>query len=244
VINSLSFIGSALLLRRTRFDEPHLKHHGPVRLRELVDFSPVVEGARYIKEDARRFATVLVKGGMSLIGTNWVILPILGERVFAIRAPWLTESQGGTLAMSLLMAARGFGAVGGAFLGGTHAGITPSRCRAWILVGFLMGAAGYLGLSVAPSLLLACPALILAHAGSSAIWTASTTLLQQQTEDRFRGRVFSTELQFTMAIIAFSSFSAGYLVDHGLTVRTVAAGTGLAMLVPALAWAWAQRLWR
>ena len=84
----------------------------------------------------------------------------------------------------------------------------------------------------AGSLLIAVLTLIIAHAGGSACWTASSTLLQKQTDDRFRGRVFSAEFAFSMLMLSVSSFAAGQAVDRGIDVRTVAIATGRSMLVP------------
>ncbi len=106
-----------------------------------------------------------------------------------------------------------------------------------------MAAAGYLGLSVAPMLSIAVLTLLVAHAGGSSGWTSSTTLLQDLTEDAFRGRVFSAEFAFTMLTLAAASFTAGQLVDAGVAVRTVAAGTGLVMLLPAVLWMVSARAW-
>ena len=82
----------------------------------------------------------------------------------------------------------------------------------------------------------------MAHAGGSAAWTSSTTLLQQQTDDRFRGRVFSAEFAFTTFVLGVSSFTAGRLGDAGVGVRRLAVGTGVVMLAPALAWLLAGRV--
>src|ERR1700675_3350390 len=78
--------------------------------------------------------------------------------------------------------------------------------------------------------------LIVAHTGGSACWTSSTTLLQQQTEDRFRGRVFSAEAAGMTLALSASSFVAGQLVDAGVDPRTVAVGTGAVTLIPAALW--------
>jgi hypothetical protein len=75
--------------------------------------------------------------------------------------------------------------------------------------------------------------LLVAHAGGSSGWTSSTTLLQDLTEDNFRGRVFSAEFAFTMLTLAAASFTAGSWLMAGCRGRTVAAGTGLVMLLPA-----------
>jgi hypothetical protein len=68
--------------------------------------------------------------------------------------------------------------------------------------------------------------------------------MQQQTEDRFRGRVFSAEFAFCMLTLAISSYTAGRVVDWGIDVRVVAVATGVAMLVPIGAWLVAGRAWR
>lgn len=136
------------------------------------------------------------------------------------------------------------GAILGAFLGGNVAGSDPGRLRRIILASFLMAAAGYMFLGAAGSLVIALVPLIVAHCGGSAAWTASTTLLQELTEDRFRGRVFSAEFAFCTLTLALCSFAAGLLADGGVAVRTLAYATGALMIVPALIWMAAQRAWR
>jgi len=244
VLNALSFLGSALLIRGMEFHEPHATGAAPFRLRELVDFSPVAEGARYIGRDARLLATVLLKGGMGIMGANWVIFPILGERVFPVHFGGVDAARGAVLGMSLLMGARGIGALVGPLTATRWAGGRSARMRMGILIGYLAGAAGYLSLSKAPLLALACLSAAVAHGGASIVWVFSTTLLQRFSEDKFRGRLFAADLGFCMLIVATSGYVAGVAIDHGIGVRTVALWTGAAMLVPALAWLWAMRWWR
>ena len=218
-VNSLSFVASALLIGRMHFTEPHTEHLPPLAVRDLFDFTPILEGARYVLRRPKLLATMFVKGGFGIMGTNWVILPVLGERVFRVQLHGMSAAQAGTLGMSTLLASRGLGAIFGAYLGGNIAGTSVRRIRWIIFAGFLMGALGYLLLGVAGSLTAAILTLVVAHAGGSAGWTASTTLLQQQTEDRFRGRVFSAEFAFSMLILALASFIAGRVVDAGTAVR-------------------------
>jgi len=244
ILDSLTFVASALLISRMRFTEPHSENRPTLRVRELFDFRPITDGWRYIARDRRLLATICVKGGFGLMGTNWVILPVLGERVFPVRLGSMSAEQAGTLGMSTLLASRGAGAILGAFFSGRFAGTDRRKLRIAILAGFFMAVAGYLGLSVAPMLGIAVLTLLVAHAGGSSGWTSSTTLLQDLTEDAFRGRVFSAEFAFTMLTLAAASFTAGQLVDGGVAVRTVAAGTGLVMLLPALLWIGASRVWK
>lgn len=244
IVDSLSFVASALLIRAMKFVEPHADDLPPLRARDLIDFSPIAEGIRYVRRDPKLLATIFVKGGVGLAGANWVILPVLGERVFRLHWQGLSATQAGALGMSTLFASRGIGAILGSYLGGNVAGTNRARLRWTILAGFGMIGAGYVALGVAGSLLMAVLTLVVAHAGGSACWTASTTLMQRQTEDRFRGRVFSAEFAFSMLTLSISSFAAGRVVDRGIDVRTVAVATGVVMLLPIGAWLVAGRAWR
>jgi len=239
-LNSASFVVSALCIRAMRFREPHTAA-APLRLRELANFSPLREGFDYVRSHPQLKTTILVKAGLGLMGANWVLLPILGERVFPMHRAGFTAKQSGMLGMSVLMAARGLGAIVGPLLAGKWAGDSVHRMRLGILFGFIFAAVGYLGLSGAGNVWLACAALVLAHGGGSMLWVFSSTLLQLQTEDRFRGRVFSAEFAFSVITMSASSYAAGALIDRGLAVRLVAGGTGLAMLIPALLWSVALR---
>ncbi len=243
VLNALSFILSATLIRRMKFDEPHAEGAAPLRFRDLFDYLPIVEGIRYVRRDSRLLATVLVKGGLGIMGSNWIILPIYGERLFPVAIGGLSQSQGATLGMSVLLGARGVGSIVGAFGsvgGGSKTG--SAHLRRMIVYGFAAGSVGYFLLGAAPSLLFAVAALIVAHTGSAAVWTASSTLLQDQTEDRFRGRVFSAEFAVMMFLISVSSVSAGFAVDRGVSARTAAYATGAAVLIPMVLWLAVQPL--
>jgi hypothetical protein len=82
---------------------------------------------------------------------------------------------------------------------------------------------------------------VLGHIGGSTVWVFSTTLLQLNTEDRFRGRVFAADLGFCMLMIAVGAFIAGRLVDAGFAARSVASGAGLMMVLPVLLWGYRIR---
>ncbi len=52
VLNALSFLGSAWLIWRMNFNEPHL-NAAPFHPRELVSLAPVMDGVRYMTRDRR-----------------------------------------------------------------------------------------------------------------------------------------------------------------------------------------------
>jgi MFS family permease len=243
-LNATSFIVSGILIKRMQFEEPHLKDLPPFHPRDLFDFKPILEGLRYVRGNTRLAVTMFVKAGLGLIGTNWVILPILGRESFPVRMAGLSGDQSATLGMSLLLGARGCGAICGPLIAGYLAGKKEERMRPGIVYGFLLSAAGYLLLSQASNPWLAALCVAVAHAGSSITWVFSTTLLQLNTEDKFRGRVFSVEFGFSVATMALMSSTAGVLIDKGMSPFGLAAVTGAVMLIPAVAWLWALRLWR
>jgi hypothetical protein len=242
-LNAVSFLGSAALLRGMRFEEPHVN---PVtmRVRDLVDVSPIMEGLRYVRRDPKLLATLFVKAGLGFIGANLVILPLLGERVFPLHFGGLDAPRAAMIGMSVLMGARGLGALIGPILTVPWARRRESTMRLGILFGFLAMSAGYVVLGWSPFVAIACLALLLAHGGGSTIWVFSTTLLQRNSEDRFRGRVFSADLGLNTLVVSLTSFLAGLFIDRGVSVRHYALITGISLLAPSLGWALTMRLWK
>jgi MFS family permease len=236
VLNAISFLVSALLVLSMRFEEPHAEGAHPLRARELVNFSPVTAGVRYVHSHARLRSTIFVKAGNLIIGPSWVLFAVMGQKEFAVRWHGLGQQRGAFLGMSLLLGARGVGALLGPLLTAPWAGHWIRRLEAAIFWGYLALAAGYGLLGAARQLWQACFFVMLAHFGGSIVWVFSTTLLQLQTEDRFRGRVFAADLGLSMLTIAAGAYVAGCFVDWGFTARYVASAAGLLMLIPATWW--------
>ena len=244
-VNSVSFLASAYLLTRMQVEEPHTAGSAPLKARDLMDFTPFLEGFRYIRQDRRLLATLTAKFGLGLMGAHYVILPMFGERIFPVSLDGLGPRRAGMLGMSLLMGARGMGALLGPLIGGYWADRDPERMRRGILYGFFAVFLGYTSLSFAPSVWLAIIAVVIAHAGGSVIWVFSTTMLQTLTGDRFRGRVFSADFAFLVVAMSVSTHAGGLAVDMGVPVRTVSFAVGAMALLPAAMWAFrAMPLWR
>jgi len=238
VLDAASFVLSALLIWSMRFKETHVAvDRGPLTWKDAVGVTDFVEGTRYITADRKLLVTVCAKMGIGIVGTAWVLFPIMGQRTFAIDSFAGMRDSSGMLAMSMLMGARGLGALIGPLLTAPWAGLDQRRLRTGILFGFIVMGAGYVVLAGAPGVLFACAAIALAHMGGSSVWVFSTTLLHIHTVDRYRGRVFAAELGLCMLSIAVFAFAAGVALDSGMAPRTVAAATGLAMVLPATAWA-------
>ncbi len=244
VLNALSFLASAVLIRGMRFEEPHAKAASPLRARDLWDHSPILEGIRYVRGNRRLLATMFAKAGELMIGPSWVLFTVMGQRDFRVHWHGADAQRGGMLGMSLLLGARGLGALVGPLFSARWAGHSERRLRLGVLFGYVIVAIGYSAVGGTQSVFVACLWVALAHCGGSTIWVFSTTLLQLNTEDRFRGRVFSADLGFSMLTIAVGAYLCGLFLDWGISTKVVVTATGLVMLVPAGLWGWAVRPWQ
>jgi MFS family permease len=236
ILNALSFLISALFIFRMRFVEPHVEGDRPLRLGELIDFSPIIAGIRYVRSHVRLRSTIFVKAGNLIIGPGWVLFTVMGQTEFAVRWRGLDPARGAFLGMSFLLGARGLGALLGPLLAAPWAGHWKRRLELAIFWGYLGAAAGYVLIGVSSHLWQACLCVMLAHFGSSMVWVFSTTLLQLQSDDKYRGRVFSADLGLCMFTIAAGAYLAGRFADAGFAARHVASVAGMLMLIPAVWW--------
>lgn len=235
-INGLSFVASAALIASMRFAEPHAESGGRFRASELIDFSPIIAGIRYVRSQARLRAAVFLKFGNLIIGPGWVLFTVMGQNEFAVRWMGISPERSAFLGMSILLTARGLGALLGPVLTASWAGQQQRRLEMAIFCGYLGAAAGYTLLGFASHLWQACLCVMLAHFGSSIVWVFSTTLLQLQSDDKFRGRVFAADLGLCMFTIAAGAYLAGRFVDWGFAARSIASVAGLCMLIPSTLW--------
>src|SRR5664279_1627648 len=148
MLNALSFVVSAGLIWRMHFVEPHAEGGLRFRARELVDFSPILAGIRYVRSQVRLRATVFVKFGSLIIGPGWVLFTVMGQNEFAVRWRGMSPERGAFLGMSLLLGARGLGALLGPVLTASWAGNWKHRLEVAIFWGYLGAAVGYTTLGV------------------------------------------------------------------------------------------------
>ena len=233
VLNGLSFLVSAALISGMRFSEPHAETAAPLRLRDLIDFSPVMEGIDYIRNHPALVPAVFAKAGELMVGPSWVIFTVMGAREFAIHGRGINSAGAAMLGISILLGGRGAGALVGPLIAARWAGQNDQRLRLGILGGYLTIAMGYGLIGVSHSVWIAAACAVLAHAGGSTVWVFSTTLLQLRTEDRFRGRVFAADLGLASFSFALTAYLCGHFLDLGISARTMAVATGFFMLIPA-----------
>ncbi|HET7101033.1 MAG TPA: MFS transporter, partial [Terriglobia bacterium] len=177
------------------------------------------------------------KTGIGLLGGSLLLLVIFGERIFPIAGR-------GALAVGLLYAARGVGSGIGPLVGDRLTGGVERRMWQSIGISFFVISIAYIAFSQAPGLLLAILCILVGHMGGANAWVMSTSLLQLNTPDKVRGRVFSLDFGLFMLMIAVSNYILGLGLDTwGFSARQLAAGLGLVMMIPGSLWLVGLRRW-
>lgn len=223
LINSLSFFLSAALIAGIRMParQPPEVHGG---------FRELAEGLAYMRSHPTVGSVALVKGGWSIAGGALLLLTVFGERIFPI---------GGSAAagIGVLYAARGIGAAGGALLVNQVLGRDPQRLRNAIAPAYFAAGTAYATLAIAPNIWSAAATVVAAHVFGSLLWVASSVMLQLSVPDRYRGRVFATELfAVTLMQAAISFATAVSMESSGINPRVMALIVGGLMWTPGIAW--------
>jgi len=238
VVNSLSSFVSAILILRIRVSESHVTLPGKGGTQDARSgLTNLREGLAYFRQHPKVAVLVSTKAGLGCVGGVLLLLTVFGERIFPIAGH-------GALAMGLLFAARGAGAGIGPLVGDHLTLGIESRMWKSISLSFFVIGAAYAAFSRAPNLPLAMLCVFVAHMGASNNWVVSTALLQMNSDDRFRGRVFAVDYGVNMLMAAVSNYVLGVGLDvWHLSARQLALGLGLVLMIPALLWLPAQAKW-
>jgi MFS family permease len=222
-IDAASFVASALLIVRIRrsFQEARTtgQHDGAIEAARNT--------VRYARRDHRVLALLAVKFGWGLAGGVLVLIPLLAKGRFAA----------GDVGIGLLLAARGVGALIGPFVG--RASLGEKDRRLFLAIGVALGVfgMGYAFLGVVPGLLLALPAVVLAHLGGGAQWMLSSYGLQKIVPDHIRGRIFAFDGMLVTLTFGLSSLLTGWLAGM-VGARTTALAMGALAVIWAVSWMW------
>ena len=231
-------IASAFFIARTQYDATPAAAPRPEGILALTGISDLVEGVRYVRHRSHVAALMFVKAGWGLAGGVLLLLTIFGQRVFPL-------AGGSAAGIGVLYAARGVGAGLGPIALRWIIGQQPTRLRRAIGPAYFMVGVFYVALAWAPTLWVAALCVLCAHFGGSILWVFSTVLLQMEVPDRFRGRVFATELALVTLMSSASSYWTGRQLDRaGWSPRTLSFALGLMFCVPGVLWLIIQSRWQ
>lgn len=226
LIDSSTYLISAFFIWRTVI--PRLSEApepGPIL---QVAYRGIIEGWKHLLDNPAVTRIAVVKATWSMgAGALVYLLALLGPEM----AP-----HAGSAAIGFLMAARGAGTGIGPF---TARALFPDPVSWPRVLGVGLAFAGlcYGALSYSPwgwgLVVLVC----LAHSAGGMQWVLSTVLLQQRTEDRFRGRIFATEWLLLALANSASIFVASWLIDAGvLDLRETFRLFGGVLVATAVVW--------
>jgi len=237
IVNALSFFASAFFIGKTRYDATPAATPRPEGFLALTGITDLIEGVRYVRQRSHVAALMLVKAGWGLAGGVLLLLTIFGQRVFPL-------AGGSAAGIGVLYAARGVGASLGPIALRWVLGQEPRQLRRSIGPAYFMVGVFYVALAWAPTLWMAALCVLCAHFGGSVLWVFSTVLLQLEVPDRFRGRVFATELALVTLMSSASSYWTGRQLDRaGWSPRTLAFALGVMFCVPGVLWLIVQGRW-
>ncbi len=220
VIDAASFLASAALVVQVKRS---FSQSRPAEHERLV--KATAQTLRYARKDHRVLAFLAVKFGWGVAGGVLVVIPVLAKHDF----------HAGDWGIGFLLAARGVGALIGPFTGRSALGERDRQIFGVIGVALAVFGLGYMLLGLAPGLLLALPAVALAHVGGGAQWTLSSYGLQRIVPDHIRGRIFAFDGMLVTLTFGLSAILTGVLADR-FGARPTAVGMGLIAVVWAAAW--------
>ena len=206
ILDSLTYLVSAVFIYRTVIPQETDKPTDTAN--PIADaFRAIVEGARYMLKYPRIGKIALAKTTWAIGGGAMVyMLTLLGQEVLPNLAAF---------GIGLLFLIRGLGT-----------GIGPIIARSaftnqdrWPgLLGLFVATSGvfYLTLGFATATWVICLAVLLAHAASGANWVLATVILQQESADQLRGRVFAFEWLMVLVTESASILAASLLLESDL----------------------------
>ena len=217
------FVALAALLAATRGLPQGTTDDAPWRAR-------LRGGAAYVWSHPIARPLIAAQAGLLILFT--IAVPI--EVVYAKES--LAAGDGGYAA---LVTAWGIGLVAGSIV---FARLTERRLGAVAAVSTLVVGAGYLGMSIAPSLTVACAAAAVGGTGNGVQWVAVVTALQEAVEAEMQTRVAGF-----FEAVATAMPGIGFVIGGTLTAAIspraafAAAGAGIVLVVVAGAIAWRAR---
>lgn len=202
VVDAGSFVVAALLIAAIRAPmQADRANNARQRMRPIADTAEAMHRAR---QDPQLLALLWSKAGFGLAGGVVGLLAVLATDTF----------HRGDGAIGLLLAARGIGAVSGPLISRRLIGFgdIPGTVRVCAYASLVYGA-GYLFVSISPSLALAFVLVLIAHLGGGTQWTLSSIGLQLVTPDEIRGRVLAADMALVTLTMSVSSLVAGALAQ-------------------------------
>lgn len=223
LIDAGTFAASGVLIARIRRPFAEARGEEP----EIHMIRATVETVRFARRDHRVLALLGVKAGFGIAAGVLVLISVLAKEVY----------DAGEVGIGILMSARGVGALIGPFLGHRLAGPEDRRLFTAIGLALAVFGLGYVLVGLMPALVLAAPAVAVAHLGGGAQWMLSSYGLQRIVPDHIRGRIFAFDAALITLTLTISALITGWTAER-FGARPTAVALGLVAIAWAGAWTW------
>lgn len=207
VIDAGTYLWSAWFVARLPTMAAAETSHGPMNWKRLTGFGDLADGVRYVRGNFLLFYLLLLKTGWCVAGGVQLLLAVFGEQVYHF-------GNRPDLGTAVLYTVRAIGTGFGPIIGRRLSQEKPREMLKIVLVSFFLSSSCYFLFSVWENIWWAIAMVFLSHLGGSAIWVFSTVLLQQNVENRFRGRVFAAEIGLATLMISISTLVLGTLLEE------------------------------
>lgn len=226
VVDAATFMLSALILSRLEVPQERPPPSNSSFWRDGITL--VAEGVRLIRAHPPVQRVLSAKALWAVFGGGLIYtLVMLGDEV------GMGEVAAG---VGVLYAVRGIGSGVGPIV----ARRVLRDPRRWpFYLGFLVSLSGlgYIVIAWMPFTPWIAVPVFLSHAASGANWVLSTVMLQQRTEDAWRGRVFAADYLLVTLMNGLSSLGAALWMSHGgIELRTLIGVLALGQVLSGALW--------
>lgn len=231
VVDSLSFVGAALLVSRI---PAKLAQSCNGKCDKIQMGADLKAGFGYLKERPALFAFTLIKPLAALSGgALFAIMGLQARNAYPL-------GQDGSLSLGLLNLMIGVGSGLGPWLAGRlllRMGENRRNMQKLIGFSFILFGLGYAVFCNTGFLLVAMLMIFIGELGGGSMWVFSSTLLQLDVEEKFRGRVFAVELALMNLSNVVAALVGGLLLDQlHISVEVAGIGLGLVQVTIGLVW--------
>jgi hypothetical protein len=225
ILDSLSFLASAALIRTLPLPRTAAATGGPIR----VGYGDYAELFAELKRNKALFPPMVAKCAWGVGAAQLLLLTEFGNDILGATA----ASTG----FGLLYAARGAGTACGPALARRVLGESNGGIRTSILFGFVSAAFFYFIFGLRPPIALSLLCVAGAHGGGSMIWIGATVLVQRLAPDRVRGRAFALDMALHTVTASIFPLLAAALLDAGFAPAKLVIYFSLATAVLGILWA-------
>ena len=228
ILDAFTFLLSAWFI--SRISEKPEKPSSKEAKQGPGGYKNFIEGMRYLFSEPIILGLSLLKTGLAISGGIMTLIPLHAYQL-------LSSQSAISMGIGVMYCARGVGAAIGPVLVRKIFGDSPRVLKTAISAGFFLGAVSYVFMIRSDSLLGASIYIGLATLFGSIIWVYSSALIHMEAEEKFLGRIFSTELGILTLVMGISNWAVGFAVDRlEFSLEAVVFWMAGLFAVPGLLW--------